>query len=166
MGHGDCRQIISLMLKNANVSADEIHMDITLCNTSKLVYVNRTTSSLNRHSQCSTSTQTIPTSGAVRVIWTEAERHGMTNDWWLQFNYTLRVSLICGWLERNEAFQYSSQSEELWQYIFVIFQILHDGERTLLSLWVYPFVICLQSMPTPIVLSSDYRRLSGRGLSF
>lgn len=68
---------------------------------------------------------------------------GMTNDGWFQFNYTLRVSLICGWVERNEAFQYRTQPVELRRYIFVIFQtqIWRVCERTVLLLSAHPFVV-------------------------
>lgn len=108
--------------------------DIIFFRTSEMVYVNVSEfSSPQTHSQPSPNKRTIPTSGAERVIWTEADCHGMTNDGWLQFNYTLRVSLFCGWLAINEAFQYRTQSVEFWQYIFVIFQtqILCVCERTL-----------------------------------
>lgn len=51
-------------------------------------------------SQSSSSKLAAPISRAERVIWTEADCHGMTNDGWLQFNYTQGITYL--WLARNK----------------------------------------------------------------
>lgn len=124
----------------------------------------RTSQSLNEASQQLTSppptNPLFPPLEQRGVVWTEADCHGMTNDGWLQFNYTLRVSLICAWVEINEAFHYRTQLAELWRFIFVIFQMQNwcVWGRTLLSLSLHPFVVWLYSMHISIVLAADYSR--------